>query len=166
MKTKHLLLGLGAVALLLLGYGFVRNNTTPASAEASTGVLAAEEAFYDFGTITMKDGNVSHEYTVTNNGSEPVTIEKVYTSCMCTTAFITDAAGKKSRPFGMPGHGGASPFTATVVGPGEAITVEAVYDPNAHGPSGVGLADRLVYLETNSSVEPKVELRFKAIVTN
>ncbi len=162
---KFNVFALVGVALLLLGYGFVSNNTVPASAEASTGVLAAAAAFYDFGTITMKDGNVSHEYTVTNTGSESVTIEKVYTSCMCTTAQITGADGEKSRAFSMPGHGG-SPYTSTTVAPGETITVEAVYDPNAHGPSGVGLADRLVYLETNSSVEPKVELRFKAMVTN
>lgn len=164
MKTMHVVLSLGALVVALLGFGYYQNNTEPARAESSSGTLVAEESFYDFGTISMKDGDVRHDFILENTGEDTITIEKIYTSCMCTTAQITDARGETSRLFGMPGHGGNG-YTSMTVAPGERITVESVFDPNAHGPSGVGLADRLVYLETNSQVVPKVELRFKAMVT-
>ena len=45
------------------------------------------------------------------------------------------------------------------------MMLEAVFDPAAHGPSGVGLAQRYVYLETNSAKSPKLEISFQAMVT-
>ena len=119
---------------------------------------------WDFGSISMKDGNVTHNFEIKNEGTEPVVIKKVFTSCGCTTAFVIDASGKKYGEFGMPGHGLPSK-TDIVVGPGDAAIVEAVYNPAAHGPAGVGLAKRSIYLETNSSVSPKVEVRFSALVS-
>ncbi|NOY35449.1 MAG: DUF1573 domain-containing protein [bacterium] len=119
---------------------------------------------WDFGEISMKDGDVVHNFEMKNEGTEPVVIKKVFTSCMCTTALIKDASGNEYGKFGMPGHGLPSK-TDVVIGPGETAIVEAVYDPAAHGPAGVGLARRSIYLETNSSVSPKVEVRFSALVS-
>ena len=151
---------IGALAWVVWGGGSGQDSTNVYSA----GVLSASENAFDFSTISMGDGTVSHQYKVTNDSQETVTIEKVYTSCMCTSASITDAAGQTYGEFGMPGHKGSS-GTSILVGPGESISVEAVFDPAAHGPSGVGLAQRSVYLETNSSAEPKLELTFQATVT-
>ncbi|KKK95197.1 hypothetical protein LCGC14_2675250, partial [marine sediment metagenome] len=75
----------------------------------------------------LKDGNVSYKFEVKNEGEESVIIEKVYTSCMCTTAYIINNSGKKYGAFGMPGH--APSKTNIEIGPGESAVVEAIFDP-------------------------------------
>ncbi len=119
---------------------------------------------FDWGEVSMKDGDVSHEFELKNEGTESLRIEKVFTSCMCTVASIIDDSGKKRGEFGMPGHGGSSK-TNIEIGAGESVTVNAVFDPAAHGPAAVGLAQRSIYIETNSSTLPKVELSLQAMVT-
>ena len=57
------------------------------------------EENFDFGVIAMKDGNISHKFELKNEGQEPLKIEKVFTSCMCTTAYVTDGSGGKRGPF-------------------------------------------------------------------
>jgi hypothetical protein len=151
--------GISLLAFLLSGTG-----GTTAVAEASSGRLVAEASMHDFGTIEMTDGDVMKDYKVRNAGTEPVTITMVYTSCMCTTANVVDASGRTYRGYGMPGHGPVSKADITVA-PGETAIVEAVFDPAAHGPSGIGLADRTIYLETNSAETPILELAFRAMVT-
>lgn len=152
----------GIVALVIAGGSNDGDNTN--SSPYSASVLSAVESSFDFGVLSMKDGDVFHAFEVKNEGVESVKIEKVYTSCMCTTVSITDSHGKKYGQFGMQGHGSPSK-TSIKVDPGESVIIEAVFDPAAHGPSGVGLAQRSIYIETNSSMSPKLELRFTATVT-
>lgn len=165
-KTKNLILwSVGLVFLVgviaLIAVSGNNSNSNPATYSAS--VLTAVENSFDFNTILMKDGEVYHRFELKNNGAEPVRIEKVYTSCMCTTASIIDASGRKRGTFGMPGHGLPS-RTDVEIAPGESAYIDAVFDPAAHGPSGVGLAQRSIYLDTNSATSPKLELSFQAMV--
>lgn len=169
-KTKNLIYVGGALvglAIIIAVMTIDKNkNDRSGGAKYSAGVIAALENNFDFDTISMSAGKVSHRFEIQNNGAEPVRIEKVFTSCMCTTAFIADSAGNRYGEFGMPGHGhSSSPKTNIEVKPGETVFVDAVFDPAAHGPSGVGLAERSVYLETNSRQSPKIELLFRATVT-
>ncbi len=159
----------GAILLLVvLGLIFVaqgdntENQNAALPAQNGASALLATDDFFDFGTISMRDGKVSRIFSVRNDEEVPITIQSVYTSCMCTEAFVSDAAGKKHGPFGMPGH--TSPRTDIEVGAGKTVSVEAIFDPAAHGPSGVGLAERSIYLETNSAEKPRVELKFRAVV--
>lgn len=125
--------------------------------------LVALETFYDFGKISMKNGNVSKVFEITNPTSQAIKVPKVSTSCMCTNAYILNPNGTKGGPFGMPGHGGAVRSANAVVKPGETLTIEVVYDPNAHGPAGVGKIERAVFVEDeNRNV---IELKFKVNVT-
>ena len=41
---------------------------------------------YDFGRISMAAGKVNRQFTIKNTTDQTVTIGKIYTSCMCTTA--------------------------------------------------------------------------------
>lgn len=131
----------------------------------SSGSLIASENDYNFGTINMKDGDVSHRFALKNNSDETVKIGEVSTSCMCTTAYLYDGAGTQKGPFGMPGHGGKS-LANMEIGVGEAIELEAVFDPAAHGPQGVGKVKRVINIETNSQTNPKIQLIFEAEVIN
>lgn len=125
------------------------------------GTFVASENQYDFGAISMAGGKVTRIFTVENRGDNPLTITKLYTSCMCTTAILK-AAGRVKGPFGMAGHG-FTPRINETLSPDEEATVEVIFDPAAHGPAGVGRTERVVYLENNAG--PALELKISATVT-
>ncbi|MBI2588055.1 DUF1573 domain-containing protein [Candidatus Azambacteria bacterium] len=161
-----LALGIGA---LLLGIGISiakPKNETPgfqARLLASAGTLSAEHPAFDFGAVSMAAGNVAHTFQVKNTGEAPVTIGKMYTSCMCTTARL-EHGGVRKGPFGMPGHGFAGEREANeTIGPGEEAAVEVIFDPAAHGPAGIGRIERIVYLEPEAG--KPLELTIAATVT-
>ena len=109
----------------------------------------------------MAAGKVSRAFTIKNTGTGSVMIEKIYTSCMCTAAKLTHN-DKQFGPYGMPGHG-VIPRISESLATNDEATVEVVFDPAAHGPSGVGRIDRVVVIE-NSAGEP-LELAIRATVT-
>lgn len=169
-RSKQLFFIIAGVAFVsgVIAIVASRNGTSASSATASTAPsnasLVAVESSYDFQTIKMQDGNVTHAYPIRNDGPDPITVTSVITSCMCTNARVT-AGGRTYGPYGMPGHGGPARKADFVIAAGETATVEAIFDPAAHGPSGVGLAERTITLETTSTVTPTVELDFRAQVT-
>jgi hypothetical protein len=157
MKLKTIIISLLVIALIgyLLALSYKKSASTTASVQGveNTGaksLLTATEAFFDFGKISMKDGNTSTEFIVTNTSEKNITIKTLVTSCMCTVAFIIDSEGKTKGPFGMPGHGGAVPPANETVNAGESRKIRAVYDPNAHGPAGVGVINRFITLTDDS----------------
>lgn len=127
----------------------------------SSNHLKTEERAYDFGRISMATGKVSHTFIVRNDGADPLVVKKLYTSCMCTTATMLRGA-EKYGPFGMQGHGFVPSIDQTLAS-GESVDIEVTFDPAAHGPAGVGLIKRAVYLENNAG--KPLELRFSALVT-
>ena len=141
------------------GKGVANHAGAPQGAVASS--LTAAETLYDFGTISMKNWTVSHLFTVTNGTNAPVYLTSVYTSCMCTAAYLETPKGEKG-PFGMQGMGYLPPANETIA-PGESREVKVVYDPNAHGPAGVGAIDRFVYLVDDKG--GTLQLEVKAVVT-
>lgn len=169
MKTKKLIIP-AIVALGILGlfaWGYIARGGTPAvqgtsGSNTSKNSLVAREVFYDFGTISMKNGNVTKEFIVTNPTSQDIIVKTVVTSCMCTTAFIVEADGSIKGPFRMPGMGYVPPANETIHA-GESRAIRVVYDPNAHGPAGVGAIDRFVMLTDVSG--GTLELEIKALVT-
>lgn len=152
--------------LFIFGYDGSRTAQTAAqntdNASLSESVLFATEKFHDFGTISMKNGNVSKDFAVTNTTGKSITIAKVETSCMCTSALIVRGDGSTKGPFGMVGMGYVPPANETVP-PGGSIVIRVVYDPNAHGPAGVGMIDRLVTITDEGG--GTLELEVKAMVT-
>lgn len=130
-----------------------------ASAQGAS-TLAFEPSTFDFGKISMAKGNVSQTVKIRNASPAPITLKKIYTSCMCTTGRLA-IAGKKLGPFGMPGHGPIPTFSETLA-PGQDAELEIVFNPNAHGPAGVGPVRREVYLETDRG---KTKVQFNGYVT-
>jgi len=109
----------------------------------------------------MAAGKVTHQFKIKNTSSEAVIINKIYTSCMCTTAMLT-IGDKQLGPYGMPGHEDI-PRIDQMVNPNEEVTIDAVFDPSAHGPAGIGQIQRTITLENNAG-QP-VELSIAATVT-
>lgn len=134
----------------------MNNNTS-----AKETLLKPEKTFYDFGTISMKNGKVTAVFPLKNTRADRLHINKVYTSCMCTSAYFK-ILDKTDGPFGMLGHGALAKIDE-MLEPGAEARVEAVFDPNAHGPAGVGVIERTVTIESR---EGKVaEFNIKATVT-
>ncbi len=157
-----------AVVAVLLVVGYNKNGNT---AEAVQGVLTtteksglvASETLYDFGTISMKNGNVTKDFTLVNTTDTEAMISRVETSCMCTTAYIVEPDGTNRGPFGMPGHGGPVPAANEKIPAGESRIIRVVYNPNAHGPAGVGQIDR--FITATDASGGSVRLEIKALVT-
>lgn len=157
---NNMLYALIAISIIAIGFGVYRSQQKAANpvpqAQAAVqpagqpGVLTSARPSYDFGTISMKAGDVSTTYRIKNEGSAPLALDKIYTSCMCTTATLVTANGRKQGPFGMPGHGPLKPATGQLA-PGETALLEVVFDPAAHGPSGVGRIERVITVETKGA---------------
>lgn len=167
--TKFVVAGGGIILILVTGLWWASpksqrqfdQNSPAVKSESTAAALNAEEAFFDFGTVSMKSGTVTHAFRVANDQPQPVTVAKIYTSCMCTTASLV-VNGERVGPYGMPGHGPIPRINKTIA-PGESAQVEVMFDPAAHGPSGVGPIERLVYLEQPDG--NKLSLQIKAMVT-
>ena len=171
-KRMKIVIGASA-AILVLGGLIIAAMPQPASrsptavelvsaaSARSTGALAARESNFNFGSVSMARGKVTHRYWIRNAGTEPVVLGKMYTSCMCTTAALVKA-GRKFAAVGMPGHTPISALNESMA-PAEEAMVEVVFDPAAHGPAGIGPIDRVVTVE-NSAGQP-LELAFSANVT-
>ncbi len=166
-KNTKIVISLSIGLFLLLGgwmwqSEFASKETQKANlALISQGSLVSEEQIFDFGSISMAQGKVSHEFKIQNKGGGPVKIEKIYTSCMCTEALFKKD-GKTWGPFGMPGHSFIPKINQTL-NPGQEAIVKVVFDPRAHGPAGIGKVERAVYLEQNG--QRILELRILATVT-
>ena len=149
--NKNIVILIVGTILLFLGIVFFarpQEKSAESLLPASKGMLAALEQSFDFGTISMKAGNVSHMFQFKNTGEEPVTIGQMYTSCMCTNATLI-IGGKEFGPYGMPGHGFV-PKVNKSIEPGGQASVEVVFDPAAHGPAGIGKIQRSIILENNA----------------
>ncbi len=164
-RVNKNIIGIVAGILILGGLIWIARpdaQSTSSAPASSSGTLTVEEANnYDFGTISMAEGIVKHQFKIKNTSTEAVNIEKMYTSCMCTTAALA-IGGKQFGPYGMPGHGFIPRINQTLV-PNEEATVEVVFDPAAHGPAGVGRIERIITIENNAG-QP-LELQFAALVT-
>ena len=153
--TTVALIGLALVGLMLWG----RVSGVPTDPQQEVGAksaLSAAETAYDFGVITMRGGNVSHVFKVANPTDQDITVERLSTSCMCTTAYIVEGTSR-AGPFGMPGMGFAIQANR-LFRAGQAVDIEVVFDPNAHGPAGVGPMERFALLTDTSGGVLQLEI--------
>jgi len=127
------------------------------NAEAKVAVAATN---YDWGTIGINNGKVEAVFAIKNEGTQPLRLFNISTSCMCTTAQLT--LGDKSSPlFGMHANSGY----VLEVPPAQAAQLKVVFDPALHGPSGTGTINRQVKVQTNDANQPELNFMLTATVT-
>ena len=165
-QTKDIVIAL-VVGVVVLGgivwfaKPFPSSPTSGRTGSDLAAMLVAPESSFDFGTISMAAGNVSRRFPIQAAANETAVVEKIYTSCMCTTATLLNGENRFG-PYGMPGHGFIPKLREEIKPGGEAV-IEVVFDPAAHGPAGIGPVERSVIVETTSGGQ--LELRFRAVVT-
>jgi len=138
----------GAVAVIgLLWFLQTASKSNSAPPVSTSGILSAEESSFNFGNVSMAAGKVSHSFTIKNIGSEPLSITRIYTSCMCTEAKLFKN-NNTIGPFGMQGMG-YNPALNEILMPNEQAQIQVVFDPAAHGPAGLGRIERTVSVENN-----------------
>ncbi len=153
---------IGGAGLMLWGRENSRSGEAAPTPQGITKASLSETVpLFDFGQVSMAKGKVMHAFELVNDTDIDLEIQKSMTSCMCTEAFLEFSGGEKLGPFGMPGHGPVPSVNRTVKS-GEALTVETVFDPAAHGPAGIGPVERQVLLETNKG---RYTMGFRADVT-
>ena len=99
-----------------------------ASFAQEDGRVTFNEKKHDFGTVPEKGGNVSFDFVLTNNSTDPVIINKVMTSCGCTTPS----------------------WTKTPIESKKSGTITVSYNPNGR----VGSFNKSITVYTNVSVNP------------
>src|SRR3989344_6660254 len=108
MGEKKILIIIVIFTILLLGGSVfvLSSNSISASLSANQNVkLEASEVNFDWGDIKYDGLKATKSFKIRNNGSEPLKLGKIKTSCTCTTAqLIID--GEKSPLFSM--HGGSN----------------------------------------------------------
>ncbi|MEK9175760.1 MAG: DUF1573 domain-containing protein [Patescibacteria group bacterium] len=150
------------VALAWMGYKNTSSALLSQDSNSAKSQLTASEILHDFGTISMANGKVDTTFKITNPTSKGIVLSSIVTSCMCTNAYIVKN-GRERGPFGMSGHGGLVPSADETIKTGESLDIKVVYDPNAHGPAGVGSIDRIV--ELTDADGGMLHLEIKASVT-
>jgi hypothetical protein len=106
----------------------------------------------DLGTISQSNGDVSTDFEFKNVGESDLVIDKLSSSCGCTSAAVV-YEGEVGPTFTMPGHGKENPTDWEVsIKPGDSATLRVFYDPNAHG-DFTGAITRTVSLFSNDPVE-------------
>lgn len=164
MKRSTIVVGLLAAAFLI-GVALLGRSTEGALSSqpdiAVKSALSAPQTIYDFGAVSMKNGKVSHRFQIINPTDKDLIAEYLSTSCMCTTAYIVDDKAQ-SGPFGMEGMG-SSGKARMLFKPWETREIEVMFDPNAHGPAGVGPLQRFVTL--TDAAGGKLQLQIKGVVT-
>lgn len=163
MNEKKVLIACGLFTLLVVGGGVFFLGKQPAAVQVNSSQNAkasvVEEKNYDWGQIPYSGGKVSKSFTIKNTGTDKLTLSNIQTSCMCTNASVI-IDGKSSPEFGM--HSTSS-WVGEVM-PGKDAQLLVVFDPAFHGPSGVGIIDRLVEVGTNDSNNAKLEFHLKGNV--
>lgn len=142
---------------MFMGAGIVVSKLATEPTVELSNDLTIEETKFDFGEISMKKGIVEHDFKIVNKSGKPIIIESITTSCMCTEATLIRDSGE-SGPFGMPGHGQVAKANQTLE-VGEEAVVRVAFDPNAHGPAGVGLMERSVSLKDGNKLLGQLFIR-------
>lgn len=114
--------------------------------------IQLSETQRDLGEIGQSQGEVSTDFSITNQGQTDLVIDKLSSSCGCTSAAIVYLDEEGPR-FTMPGHGTENPVGWSVaIKPGGTATLRVYYDPTVH-PDLVGAVTRTVSIFSNDPVE-------------
>ena len=113
---RHILLTLSACLAFAAGY---------AEKPVKGAHLRLENATYNFGDVPRKGGDLVREFTFTNDGTVPLVVTRVISSCSCLKASYS------KRP----------------VAPGESGTISIIYEPHKSEP---GVFNKVIQIYSNS----------------
>ncbi len=147
--------------VLIVGFALLSNRNDGGEVLVAGQLVEGIEAnpdYYDLGEVPINGGIVTKEYEIKNVSGTTIKLKKIATSCMCTKASF-EIRGRKTKFFGMEGHGDKNPPVNIEIPSGASGKVVVQFDPAAHGPKGLGSFERSVYLTFSDPAGIK-ELKF------
>jgi hypothetical protein len=165
MKNNKFTIGVivTTVVLLLGGIALAKQMTSNSSPELTINEQAEASVIsdpaHDWGEIMMDEGDQETIFTIKNEGSAPLQLYGINTSCMCTTAQLI-MGNQQSPAFGM--HNKSKYIFE--VPPQQEAQLKVVFDPAYHGPSGVGPINRQVQIATNDPANPMLQFMVTGMV--
>lgn len=115
-------------------------------------IISTNIDHFDFGDLSLKNGVATTQFEIMNEGTEDLIINKLETSCGCTSASII-FNGVEGPISSMPGHGKDSPEDWEVIIPaGKGAQLKVYYDPSVHE-DFQGTAIREVYISSNDPID-------------
>ena len=102
-----------------------RAGRTDAEPSKSGTRMRLERTVYDFGDVARKGGDLVHEFGFTNEGTAPLVVLRVVTSCSCLKAT----------------------YTRQPVAPGKSGVIRIVYEPHKSEP---GTFNKVIQIYSNS----------------
>ena len=129
-------------------------------------IITLETQDYDFGDVSQDGGVVTAFFELNNDGKNDLIINKLETSCGCTSASIV-YNGEEGPVFSMPGHGINEDVPAdwqVTIKEGEKAQVKVYYDPDVH-PGFRGTAIREVHIFSNDPIdfEKKIKVELNQV---
>ncbi len=119
-------------SMVVFTYGSARGDE---EAGLRSGQVMVEPAEVSYGDIFQAGGKVSATVVVSNVGESPLELDRISTSCGCTTADMD----------------------MTDMPPGESRDMTITFDPSVH-PDQFGRIVRVVYLQTSDPDSPETEI--------
>lgn len=130
-------------------------------APANRPIISLSPESYNFGNVSQKQGVVTYSFKLKNQGTENLIINKIETSCGCTSASII-YQGKEGPIFNMPGHGINEKIKdwQVVIPPQGTAQLKVYYNPNVH-PNFRGFAIRTISVFSNDPVDFEKEVQIE-----
>lgn len=116
---------------------------------------------YDLGDVSQKKGTVATFFEIKNNGKTDLVINRLETSCGCTSASIVYQS-EEGPKFHMPGHGINEEVGdwEVAIAPNETAQLKVYYDPNMHEKFR-GTATRSIYIYSNDPIDFQKEVKIE-----
>ncbi len=115
--------------------------------------IVLSETKKDLGIVSQKDGTVTTEFTIRNDGGSDLVIDKLSSSCGCTSGRLV-YRGVEGPRFYMAGHDYPEPDPGwqAAIAPGDEATIAVYYDPTVH-PELTGPVTRTLSIHSNDPVD-------------
>ncbi len=122
-------------------------------APADRPVISLIPSLFDFGDVSQKEGVVTVLFSIENKGENDLTINRLETSCGCTSASII-FQGKEGPIFNMPGHDINEQIEGwrVTIAMGEKAQLKVYYDPDVHEDLR-GIAIRTISVFSNDPID-------------
>lgn len=131
-----------------------------ATAPADRPIIFVSPESYNLSDVSQRKGIATTLFNLKNEGRQDLIIDKLDTSCGCTSASII-YKGVEGPRFAMAGHGIESPTDWSVTIPsGESAQLKVYYDPDVHKDFR-GPAIREIYIYSNDPIDFEKEVRIE-----
>lgn len=116
--------------------------------KTTNAIATVDETSYSWGDIPIQGGNVEHDFTIKNEGTEPLKIYPMVTSCHCTNAQLITS--EETGPlYTMVNDRSRDNSWRGEIKPGEEGTIRVIFDPIYHGDNVTGPITRTIDVRTS-----------------